>query len=315
MIRKLFTLAFFGIALISSQLIAKQEPEKITVILDWFENPNHAILTVANKCHFFKHHNIEVEIIAPANAADPLKMIATKKADVAIYYQPQVVLHIAKGLPLMRIGTIINTPLAGLSIAKDSGIQTLKDLKGKRLGRAISSKSIIVSTMLENSGLKMTDVNSINVGFSLTSGLASKKLDSIAVMVNYEPFVLEKLGCPVNTFRCDHHGVPSYDELILVAHKDLPKRETLHRFILALNMAATVIRDNKERAWKLIQSGHPNFKGKLYDDCWKSTCESLPHNVGAFDPKRYDAFTQFMLKKGFIEKNIPVSDIAINLAA
>ncbi len=315
MIRKLIILVFFGITAASSQLQANPKPGKITVILDWFENPNHAILTVANKCHFFKHQNIEVEIISPANSGDQLKMVSSKKVDVAVYHQPKVVLNIAKGLPLMRIGTIINTPLAGISIKKSNSLQTIADLKDKRLARSLSNQSIITGTMLENNGLKLTDVKSISVGLSIVSGMVSNKLDAISVLVNYEPFVLESLGCPVNTFRCDHHGVPSYDELILVAHKGLPKRETLHRFILALNMAATVIRDNKERAWKLIQSGHPNFKGKLYDDCWKATCASLPHNVGDFDPKRYDAFTQFMLKKGFIEKSIPVSDIAVNLAA
>ena len=98
--------------------------DKMTLLLDWFVNPDHGPIIVAQEKGFFADQGLEVEVIAPADPADPPKLVAAGKADLAISYQPQLHLQVAEGLPLMRVGTLVATPLNCLLVLDDGPIKT-----------------------------------------------------------------------------------------------------------------------------------------------------------------------------------------------
>jgi putative hydroxymethylpyrimidine transport system substrate-binding protein len=110
------------------------KPEKLVILLDWFANPNHAPLFVAQQQGYFKEYGLDVELLGPADPSDPPKLVAAGKADIAITYQPQFMEQVDQGLPLIRIGTLIDKPLACLVVLKKGPIQSIQDLKGKRIG-------------------------------------------------------------------------------------------------------------------------------------------------------------------------------------
>ncbi|MEH6361739.1 MAG: ABC transporter substrate-binding protein, partial [Amylibacter sp.] len=85
--------------------------DKMTLLLDWFVNPDHGPIIVAQEKGYFAEQGLEVEIIAPADPADPPKLVAAGRGDLAISYQPSLHLQIAEGLPLKRVGTLVATPL------------------------------------------------------------------------------------------------------------------------------------------------------------------------------------------------------------
>ena len=114
------------ILLLCSNAIAN---DKITLLLDWFINPDHGPVIIANEKGLFKEAGLEIEIIPPANPADPPKLVAAGKADIAISYQPQLHMQVHEGLPLVRIGTLVATPLNCLLVLKDGPIKQLSDLK------------------------------------------------------------------------------------------------------------------------------------------------------------------------------------------
>ena len=45
--------------------------DKVTLMLDWFVNPDHAPIILAQEKGFFKDEGLAVEVIAPADPADP----------------------------------------------------------------------------------------------------------------------------------------------------------------------------------------------------------------------------------------------------
>src|SRR5688500_433636 len=85
--------------------------KKLTDALDWYPNPDHAPLIVAQQQGYFKEQGLDVKLLAPADPNDPPKWAAAKKADIAITYQPQFIEQVDQGLPLIRIGTLIDRPL------------------------------------------------------------------------------------------------------------------------------------------------------------------------------------------------------------
>src|SRR6056297_99028 len=112
--------------------------DKMTVVLDWFVNPNHGPLIIAQEKGYFADAGLEVEIIAPADPSAPPRMAAAGKADLALSYQPQLHLQVAEGLPLKRVGTLIASPLNCLLVLEDGPIETVADLKGRKIGFSVA---------------------------------------------------------------------------------------------------------------------------------------------------------------------------------
>src|SRR3546814_11209860 len=64
--------AFFVILLQASPAAAA---DKLTLILDWFVNPDHGPIIVAQEQGYFAEAGLEVEVIAPADPSDPPKLV------------------------------------------------------------------------------------------------------------------------------------------------------------------------------------------------------------------------------------------------
>ena len=105
-------------------LAAPARAEPVTLLLDWFLNPDHGPLVVAQEKGFFAAEGLEVEMIEPADPNDPPKLVAAGKADLAVSYQPQLHIQAARGLPLARVGTLIATPLNTLLVLDTMAMTT-----------------------------------------------------------------------------------------------------------------------------------------------------------------------------------------------
>jgi putative hydroxymethylpyrimidine transport system substrate-binding protein len=231
--------------------------EKVTVLLDWFVNPDHAPLFVAQEKGYFADHGLEVEFIAPANPNDPPKLVAAGKADIAVSYQHQHQMQIDQGLPLVRIATLIATPLNALVVLGDGPIDSLTDLKGKKIGYSVGGfETILLKAMLEQAGLNLTDVKLVNVNFSLSPSLLSGQVDAvIGAFRNFELNQMDLEKRPGRAFYVEEHGVPAYDELILIANKDQINDAKYRRFVDALEEGVQYLINHPVESWELFIKG------------------------------------------------------------
>jgi putative hydroxymethylpyrimidine transport system substrate-binding protein len=148
-----------AVMLVMSSLNA-QAADKMTLILDWFINPDHGPIIIAQEKGYFKDQGLEVEVIAPADPADPPKLVAAGKADLAVSYQPQLHLQIHEGLPLIRVGTLVATPLNCLLVMADGPIKSIADLKGKKVGFSVAGvEEAILTAILKPHGLTLRTSN------------------------------------------------------------------------------------------------------------------------------------------------------------
>ncbi|HSP25757.1 MAG TPA: ABC transporter substrate-binding protein, partial [Saliniramus sp.] len=142
--------------------------DKMSLILDWFVNPDHGPVVIAQERGYFADIGLEVEIVAPADPTDPPKMVAAGRADLAISYQPQLHLNLHQDMPLVRVGTLVSTPLTCLVVLADGPIRTLADLKGRKVGFAVAGvQEAMLEAMLRHNGLGPDDVEQINIGWSI----------------------------------------------------------------------------------------------------------------------------------------------------
>ena len=161
---------------------------QLTVVLDWYLNPNHAPLLVAEQKGFFKEVGLSVKLIAPSNPEDGPKFVAVNRADIAITYQPNLMLQVDQGLPVIRIGTLIDQPLNALVVLEKSGVRTLEDLKGQKIAYSANAiDSAMLGTMLQFKNLTLKDVMLINVHYALMQALLTHQVKaSIGMMRNVE---------------------------------------------------------------------------------------------------------------------------------
>lgn len=280
---------------------------KMTVLLDWFINPDHAPLFVALERGYFKDQGLDVEFIPPSNPSDPPKFVAAKKADIAVSYQHQHMLHVDQGMPLVRIATLIATPLNSLVVLEDSEIKNIADLKGKTVGYSVGGfETVLLEVMLEKASLKISDVNLVNVNFSLSPSLFTGKVDAVVgAFRNFELNQMDIEKRPGRPFFVEEFGIPPYDELILVAHKDNIANKDLRKFINALEAGAQYLVNHPEESWKLfLQNGREELGDELNKRAWRDTLPRFALRPGALDNNRYKTLAEFLQDRKMIS-NVP----------
>ena len=303
------------VALFAALTTPAMAADKITVMLDWFVNPDHGPLFVALERGEFEKRGLEVELIAPADPNDPPKLVAAGRADLAITYQPQLHLQVARGLPLTRIGTLVATPLASLVVLANGPITSIADLKGRKVGFSVGGfEDALLGAMLEKHGLTLDDVELVNVNFSLSPSLMSGQVDAvIGAYRNFELNQMEINGRPGRAFFLEEEGVPAYDELIFVAKNDRLSEPAFAAFLDAIEAATQFMINRPDEAWELFIKGRKDLDDELNRRAWRDTLPRFALRPAALDQGRYDRFAEFLKGRGLIETIPPVESYAVEL--
>ncbi len=298
------SLYLFFIIIIFSSASTFSAPKNISIGLDWFINPDHAPIIIANEKNYFKAKNINVEMIEPADPNDPPKLVAAGKIDIAISYQPQFHLQIDKNLPVIRLGSLVSTPLNCLVVLKNGNIKSMKDLKNKKIGFSVGGfEDALLSEMLKESGLTLSDVELININFSLSPSLISKKVDAvIGAFRNFELNQMNIVGQPGTAFYPEENGVPHYEELIYIINKNDKGKKIFKDFLDAVQKATVFIINNPEKSWELFHKYKKGLNDELNKRAFKDTIPRFSIRPRAIDTSSYKNFQKFLFKKGIISK-------------
>lgn len=291
--------------------------DRLSVVLDWFVNPDHGPLIVAEARGYFADEGLEVEIIAPADPADPPKMAAAGRADIAIGYQPQLHLQIHEELPLIRVGTLVATPLNCLLVLEDGGAETIADLKGKRIGYSVAGvEEALLSAVLTPAGLTLNDIELINVNWSLSPALMSGQVDAvIGAFRNFELNQMEIEGRPGRCFFLEEHGLPPYDELIYLANPETMDPAVIARFLRATERATQYIVNHPQASWEIFAGTAPELRDELNEKAWFDTYPRFALRPAAFSAGRYAAFEAWLVSAGLVEAPLAVETLAVDVTA
>ncbi|MGC2853905.1 ABC transporter substrate-binding protein [Novispirillum sp. DQ9] len=295
-------------AVVATAAPAARAAEKLTVMLDWFVNPDHATLVVAREKGFFTAADLDVTLVAPADPNDPPKLVAARRADLAVSYQPQLHLQAAEGLPLARVGTLVATPLNSLVVLDGGPVASIADLKGRKIGFSVGGfEDAVLGAMLETAGLSLKDVTLINVNFALSPSIYAGQVDAvIGAFRNFELNQMDIAGKPGRAFFPEEHGVPAYDELILIAHHDRLSDPALRRFVDAVEQATHYILNHPKEAWELFVRAYPDLDDELNRRAWADTLPRFALRPAALDSARYQRFAAFLTQRGLLKGDAPV---------
>lgn len=246
---------------------AAAQNKPFTVVLDFFPNADHAALYSALAHGDFSAGGLTVKAETPADPSEPLKLLAAGKADMAISYEPELLLARDEGLKLVSIGALVQRPLTSIIALGGGHVKKVSDLAGKTVGTAgIPYQAAELKTAVQAAGVNPSSVKEVNVGFNLVQAmLAGKVAATLGGFWNYEALQLQQMHKRPVVIPVDHAGVPTYSELVLVVREDEAHKrgEELRAFLQALTRGEREVRANPAAAAELVVKANPSLDAKL----------------------------------------------------
>ncbi len=287
--------------------------QNITVALDWYINPDHAPLLVAETHGFFKQEGLNVNFITPTETSDPSRMVLTGQANFAIVYTPQFIAQISSGMPLQYTSTLVNQPLNCIAVLDGSGITKLSELKGKSLGFSSDGTGfIVIDKFLNFNGLKQSDVKLINLQMNLIQPLLTGRVAAVyGMMRNVEPIQMELMGKKVRCFYPEDNGIPKYSELILVSSEKCPSN-LIVKFNSALKKGVEYLKAHPEKSWEEVSTSQkfreflaPTTElAKVNKAVWIATYKYFDNDPGNINKAEILTYAEFLSKNGDNDVNI-----------
>jgi putative hydroxymethylpyrimidine transport system substrate-binding protein len=283
--------------------ISASQTKPFTVMLDWFPNADHAPLYSAIANGDFRAVGLDVRPVVPSETAEPLKLLAAGKVDMAISYEPELLLARDEGLKLVSIGALVQRPLTSIIALPGQHVTSVADLAGKRVGTAgIPYQAAELKTALQAAGVNPATVQEVNVGFNIVPAmLAGKVAATLGGYWNYETLQLQLLHKHPLTIPVDRAGVPTYDELVLVVREGEARTrgQDLRSFLQALTRGERAVRADPSAAAALLVKANPSLEPKLQLTSIEQTLPAaLPSDrsqpFGYQNPSAWAAFGDWM---------------------
>lgn len=295
-------------------------PQPFSLDLDWYVNPDHAGIYTALDRGFFKQAGLDVKPQVPSDPSAPIKEVAAGRADLAVSYEPEVLLAEDKGLAVEAVAAIVNQPLTSLISLPKAGIASAASLNRKTVGTAgIPYQSDYLQTIEQNAGVPSSAVKEVNVGLNLLPTLIGGKVDAIlGGFRNIEGVDLQQRGLNPRIVPVDQLGVPTYDELVLVARSstvaDHP--EAIRSFISALTQGTDhAIGHPQEAANAILQAGKgldPMQTRAEVDATLPLLAAAKGHPYGYLDPAQWQAYAAWMAQHDLISSAPSPEEVLTN---
>lgn len=298
-------------------VVNAKSQQPFSVMLDWLPNADHAPLFDAIDRGYFKAAGLEVHAVTPSETAEPLKLLAAGKVDMAISYQPEVMIARDQGLKVVSIAALVQRPLTSIIALPGSHVHSVADLAGKHVGTAgIPYQTAELKTALQSAGVDPSKVTEVNVGFNLVQSMLARKVAAtLGGFWNYEAIQLQLMHKHPLVIPVDSAGVPTYDELVLVVREDEARHQgrQLRAFLQALTRGENDVRSDPSAAAHLILSANPGLEPKLQRISIERTLAAAqPAAAKPYGWQQTSAWAHFgewMYQKGLLKQNPNVNGL------
>jgi putative hydroxymethylpyrimidine transport system substrate-binding protein len=290
-------------------VVSSGAAKPFSLMLDFFPNADHAAIYEAIAHNDFAAAGLDVRPEVPSDPSQPLQLLAAGKVDMAISYEPQLLLARSAGLPLVSVGALVQRPLTSLIALPASHVTTVASLAGKTVGTAgIPYQTVELDTMLRDAGVSTGSVKQVNVGYNLVPAMLSGKVAAtLGGFWNYEALQLRLLHRTPVVIPVDQAGVPSYNELILVVRQGEAQTdgEDIRGFLHALALGEAAVKADPAGAARLVVAANPSLDPKLQLASIQATLPAeYPANpsepYGYQNPTAWAAFSNWMFGKGLL---------------
>jgi putative hydroxymethylpyrimidine transport system substrate-binding protein len=316
--RPLALIALLLAALVVAGCGEKPEPgtagvhqDPLRVMLDYLPNADHAGLYAAQAQGDYRRAGLDVTLTPPPDPSSPLRLLEAGRVDLAISYEPELLLARDKGATdLVAVGALVQKPLTSLMSIGKHPITDPSQLAGKRVGTAgIPYQSAYLQTIAKRAKVDPGTIKETNVGFNLVPAMLSGKVDAtLGAYWNYEAIDLKRRGRSPVALRMDQLGVPTYAELVIVARKqelDENGSSRVRRFLRATATGYTRLRTSPQTGVDALTRADKGLDRGLQAAAIKATLpvffpSSKRRPWGWQDRAAWDRYALWMKRNGLL---------------
>ena len=253
-----------GLALAAGNAVAANTP--ITFQLNWVAGGANAGFAAAVAEGFYRDAGLDVTLVQGNGSGNTAQLVSNGRSEIAYADAVAVSQLIAKGAPMKVLSTVYQSNPNEVSALKKTGIKSIKDLAGKKVGvPSGSSQTTMLPLLLKANNLKESDVNLINMPpTAMVPSLLQGQVDAILGSVDSYQIQLEAQGAQTDNFMFADHGVPTVSTSIFASDSYIKNNpEVVRKFIAASLKGWYFALDNPEKAVKDLKSVFPEMNEKL----------------------------------------------------
>jgi NitT/TauT family transport system substrate-binding protein len=238
----------------------------VTFQLNWYAGGSNAGFAAALKEGYYKKQGLDVTIVQGNGSANTAQLVASGQAQLAYADAVAVSQLIAKGAPMKIVATVYQSNPEEVEALKKTGIKSIADLKGKKIGvPAGSAQTTMLPLFFEANNLKQSEVTEINMPpTSMVPALLTGQVDAILGSVDDYAIQAESQGAKLDKFTFADHGVPTVSTSIFARNsfiKDHP--DVLKKFIAASLKGWVFALAHPDKAVADLKAAFPDVDTKL----------------------------------------------------
>ncbi|NQY92734.1 MAG: ABC transporter substrate-binding protein [Campylobacteraceae bacterium] len=192
--------------------------KKVSLQLMWLDQFEFAGFYVAKEKGFYQEFGLDVKIKKFTSSTNILNTVLEDEAQFGIS-SSSLLIENSLGKDVLLLGAIFQSSPLVLLALKDSGINTLEDIKGKKV--MISKEEaffVTLQTMLKSKNINISDLQILEHSFNVDD-LINKKTDLLLAYSTNQPFTLQEKGYESKIFHPKDYGFDFYEDLIFTTNK------------------------------------------------------------------------------------------------
>ncbi|OGV27169.1 MAG: thiamine biosynthesis protein [Legionellales bacterium RIFCSPHIGHO2_12_FULL_37_14] len=248
---------------------------RTTLLLNWYANPYHTPIFVAEHLGFYSQENIKLAILEPADPSDVTELVGLGTVDFGVKAMIHTVAARAKGYPVTSIGTLLDEPPTGLIALKSSKINSFHDIVGKRVGYIGEFGKKIIDDLADLAGIDPNSYKTIRVGMNVTDAICREVIDTGIGFINFQCIELEERKGEIVFLRLDQLaglGCCCFCSIqFIVPQHTLQNPELVRGFLKATQRGAAYTTEHPEKAYDVLCQIKPQLRTPMYQKIFTHT--------------------------------------------
>src|SRR3982074_1502947 len=191
--------------------------QKITFTLNWVAGGDHAPYFYAQKMGWYKQAGLDVDFETGRGSAPRAEKVGAGHSQLGLSDMAGVLLFRGKGVDAVGVMNVYANSPQGLYWLKSSGIQSVKDLAGKKIGNpAGDGARTMWPALAKTVGIDPASVTWVNIDAnSKLSALKSKTVAATTSFFNLHHVFARELGSDMGFLAWKDAGVNPYGNSII----------------------------------------------------------------------------------------------------
>lgn len=300
----------------AAEAAESKELKKVVLRLKWVHQAQFAGFYTAVEKGYYEEAGLDVEIRPGGSDFPSVQMVASGSEEFGVTGADQILLAREKGVPVTAISTIYRETPFVLFALKDSGITSIEDLAGEKVGVKLGgNEELTFRAMVKSAGVDASSITEMPIKFDLSPLLTGQVKAWPGYVIN-EVLAVQELGHEVNIIKPADYDINFYADTLFTTQKLIDEDpELVEGFVQASMKGWAYAVENPEEAASFGLAYADNLKLEHEVNMMKASIPMLQPDLpplGTMDAEAWTTLQTNLMDLGFLKKEQVIEEIFTN---